>query len=66
MYLSYCHNLRGWAFWFQMGLLVDLDPEEMMMGVEENLNDQDLEAELAAITGHDAVARGRAKPKGKS
>lgn len=49
-----------------MGLFVDLDPEEMMMGVEENLDDPDLEAELAAITGNKAAARGRAKPKGKS
>lgn len=50
----------------QMGLFVELDPEEMMMGVEDNLNDPDLEAELAAITGNQAITRGRAKPKGKS
>lgn len=49
-----------------MGLFVDLDPEEMMMGMDENLDDPDLEAELAAITGNKPVARGRAKPKGKS
>lgn len=49
-----------------MGLFVDLNPEEMMMGVEENVDDPDLEAELAAITGNKAVNRGRAKPKGKS
>lgn len=53
-------------FWFQMGLFVDLDPEEMMMDVEQNVDDPDLEAELAAITGNKAVARGRARPKGKS
>uniref|UniRef100_A0A8C7YL31 Coiled-coil and C2 domain containing 1B n=1 Tax=Oryzias sinensis TaxID=183150 RepID=A0A8C7YL31_9TELE len=45
-----------------MGLFVDMDPEEMMSGMEGNLDDPDLEAELAAITG-DAPA-GRAKPKG--
>uniref|UniRef100_A0AAQ5YQI3 C2 domain-containing protein n=1 Tax=Amphiprion ocellaris TaxID=80972 RepID=A0AAQ5YQI3_AMPOC len=51
---------------FQMGLFVDLDPEEMMLGVEGNLDDPDLEAELAAITGNKAAAGGRTKPKGKS
>lgn len=49
-----------------MGLFVDLDPEEMMMGMDENLDDPDLEAELAAITGNKAAARGRAKQRGKS
>lgn len=49
-----------------MGLFVDLSPEEMMMGVEENLDDTDLEAELAAITGNKAAARVQAKTKGKS
>uniref|UniRef100_A0A7N8YI60 Coiled-coil and C2 domain-containing protein 1B n=1 Tax=Mastacembelus armatus TaxID=205130 RepID=A0A7N8YI60_9TELE len=48
-----------------MGLFVDLDPEEMMMGVEDNLDDPDLEAELASITGNKAAAGGRAKQKGK-
>lgn len=48
-----------------MGLFLDLDPEEMMM-MEGNLDDPDLEAELAAITGNKAAAGGRAKPKGKS
>ncbi|XP_071348012.1 coiled-coil and C2 domain-containing protein 1B isoform X2 [Trachinotus anak] len=57
---------QGAAAAKQMGLFVDLDPEEMMMGMEENLDDQDLEAELAAITGNKPAARGRAKQKGKS
>lgn len=52
---------------FQMGLFVDLGPEEMMMGMEEeNLDDSDLEAELATITGDKAAATGRARQKGKS
>lgn len=51
---------------FQMGLFVELDPEEMMMGMEGSLDDPDLEAELAAITGNKAAGGGRAKPKGKS
>lgn len=46
-----------------MGLFLDLDPEEMMM--EGNLDDPDLESELAAITGNTAAAGGRAKQKGK-
>ncbi|XP_054914223.1 coiled-coil and C2 domain-containing protein 1B [Poeciliopsis prolifica] len=57
---------QGAAAAKQMGLFVDLNPEEMMMGAEENLDDPDLEAELAAITGNKAAARGKAKPKGKS
>lgn len=47
-----------------MGLFLDLDPEQMV--VDENLDDPDLEAELAAITGHKAPAGGRAKDKEKS
>ncbi|XP_024137181.1 coiled-coil and C2 domain-containing protein 1B [Oryzias melastigma] len=54
---------QGAAAAKQMGLFVDMDPEEMMSGMEENLDDPDLEAELAAITG-DAPA-GRTKQRGK-
>lgn len=57
---------QGAAAAKQMGLFVDLNPEEMMMGMEENLDDPDLEAELAAITGNKAAAGGRAKQKGKT
>ncbi|XP_041804284.1 coiled-coil and C2 domain-containing protein 1B isoform X2 [Chelmon rostratus] len=57
---------QGAAAAKQMGLFVDLDPEEMLMGMEENLDDPDLEAELAAITGNKAAAGGRAKQKGRS
>lgn len=49
-----------------MGLFVDLDPEEMLLGVEGNLDDPDLEAELAALTGDKAAAGGRPKQKGRS
>lgn len=45
-----------------MGLFLELDPEQVMM--EGNLDDPDLEAELAALTGD--KAGGRAKPKRKS
>lgn len=50
----------------QMGLFVEMDPEEMLKGMNENLDDPDLEAELAALTGGKPAARGRAKPKGKT
>ncbi|XP_036938809.1 coiled-coil and C2 domain-containing protein 1B isoform X4 [Acanthopagrus latus] len=57
---------QGAAAAKQMGLFVELDPEEMMMGMEGNLDDPDLEAEFAAITGDKVAAGGKAKPKGKS
>lgn len=47
-----------------MGLFLELDPEQVMM--EGNLDDPDLEAELAAITGSKAGAGAKAKPKRKS
>ncbi|XP_068604893.1 coiled-coil and C2 domain-containing protein 1B [Brachionichthys hirsutus] len=53
---------QGAAAARQLGLFVDLDPEETMMDVD----DPDLEAELAAITGNKAATGGRAKRKGKS
>lgn len=48
----------------QMGLF--MDPEEMLMGAEENLDDPDLEAELLAITGNKPAAGGRAQQKGRT
>ncbi|XP_005924634.1 coiled-coil and C2 domain-containing protein 1B isoform X1 [Haplochromis burtoni] len=57
---------QGAAAAKQMGLFVDLNPEEMMMGMDGNLDDPDLEAELAAITGKKAAAGGKARQKGKS
>ncbi|XP_029971298.1 coiled-coil and C2 domain-containing protein 1B isoform X2 [Salarias fasciatus] len=54
---------QGAAAAKQMGLF--MDPEDMM-GMEENLDDPDLEAELDAITGNKAAAGGRNRPKGKS
>ncbi|XP_030219251.1 coiled-coil and C2 domain-containing protein 1B isoform X1 [Gadus morhua] len=50
----------------KMGLFVDMSPEEMLMGMDDNLDDPSLEAELAAITGDKPPAGGRAKPKGKA
>ncbi|XP_061834941.1 coiled-coil and C2 domain-containing protein 1B isoform X2 [Nerophis lumbriciformis] len=59
---------RGASTAKQMGLFLDLDPEGMMIDAEENLDDPDLEAELAALTGGKvaANAEGRARNKGKS
>lgn len=58
---------QGAAAAKQIGLFVEMDPEEMMKGMEENLDDPDLVAELAALTGGGKpAARGRAKPKGKT
>ncbi|NWH74170.1 C2D1B protein, partial [Piaya cayana] len=49
----------------QLGLFVDFDPEEMMLGAEDGEDNGDLEAELAAITGV-RVKEGKSKPKGKT
>ncbi|KAF1604132.1 Coiled-coil and C2 domain-containing protein 1B, partial [Eudyptes chrysocome] len=49
----------------QLGLFVDFNPEEMLLGAEEGGDDGDLEAELAAITGA-KVKEGKSKPKGKT
>ncbi|KFQ94092.1 Coiled-coil and C2 domain-containing protein 1B, partial [Nipponia nippon] len=49
----------------QLGLFVDFNPEEMLLGAEEGGDDGDLEAELAAITGT-KVKEGKSKPKGKT
>ncbi|XP_077471992.1 coiled-coil and C2 domain-containing protein 1B [Stigmatopora argus] len=60
---------RGAAAAKQMGLFVGMDPEDvMMMGAEDGLDDPDLEAELAAITGGETapVPGGRDKRKGRS
>ncbi|NXM32385.1 C2D1B protein, partial [Oxyruncus cristatus] len=49
----------------QLGLFVEFDPEEMLLGAEEGGDDGDLEAELAALTGA-KVKEGKSKPKGKT
>ncbi|NWS52443.1 C2D1B protein, partial [Chunga burmeisteri] len=48
-----------------LGLFVDFNPEEVLLGAEEGEDDGDLEAELAAITGA-KVKEGKSKPKGKT
>ncbi|NXD21025.1 C2D1B protein, partial [Spelaeornis formosus] len=49
----------------QLGLFVDFNPEEMLLGADEGEDDGDLEAELAAITGA-KVKEGKPKPKVKA
>ncbi|NXL85552.1 C2D1B protein, partial [Alectura lathami] len=49
----------------QLGLFVDFNPEEMLLGAEEGGDDGDLEAELAAITGT-KVKEGKTRPKVKT
>ncbi|NWU51522.1 C2D1B protein, partial [Dromas ardeola] len=49
----------------QLGLFVDFNPEEMLLGAEEGGDDGDLEAELAALTGA-KVKEVKSKPKGKT
>ncbi|KAM6262057.1 coiled-coil and C2 domain-containing protein 1B [Porphyrio hochstetteri] len=56
---------QGAAVAKQLGLFVDFNPEEMLLGTEEGGDDGDLEAELAAITGEE-VKEGKSKPKGKT
>lgn len=61
--LSFGRDVSHSTSWFQMGLFLELDPEQVTEG---NLDDPDLEAELAALTGNAAGVGGRAKPKRKS
>ncbi|KAJ7405368.1 Coiled-coil and C2 domain-containing protein 1B [Willisornis vidua] len=56
---------QGAAVAKQLGLFVDFNPEEMLLGAEDGGDDGDLEAELAALTGA-KVEKGKSKPKGKT
>ncbi|KAM4023103.1 coiled-coil and C2 domain-containing protein 1B [Anomaloglossus baeobatrachus] len=55
---------RGAAAAKELGLFVDFNPEDMMMGIPDDPDDGDLEAELAALTGGKVAPK--AKPKGKA
>ncbi|XP_063200031.1 coiled-coil and C2 domain-containing protein 1B isoform X1 [Chroicocephalus ridibundus] len=56
---------QGAAVAKQLGLFVDFNPEEMLLGAEEGGDDGDLEAELAALTGA-KVKEAKSKPKVKT
>ncbi|XP_018116398.1 coiled-coil and C2 domain-containing protein 1B-like isoform X2 [Xenopus laevis] len=55
---------RGAAAAKELGLFVDFSPEDMMLGIPDDPDDGDLEAELAALTGVKAASK--LKPKGKA
>nr|DBA17934.1 TPA: hypothetical protein GDO54_016237 [Pyxicephalus adspersus] len=55
---------KGVAAAKELGLFVDFNPEEMMLGIPDDEDDGDLEAELAALTGGKVAPK--AKPKGKA
>ncbi|KAG8429311.1 hypothetical protein GDO86_020552 [Hymenochirus boettgeri] len=42
---------KGAAAAKELGLFVDFNPEDMMLGIPDDPDDRDLEAELAALTG---------------
>ncbi|XP_069050076.1 coiled-coil and C2 domain-containing protein 1B isoform X1 [Lepisosteus oculatus] len=56
---------QGAAAARQMGLFVDLSPEEMM-DMDGQLDDADLEAEFAAVVGRRPAGGAKPKPKGKT
>ncbi|XP_038268993.1 coiled-coil and C2 domain-containing protein 1B isoform X1 [Dermochelys coriacea] len=55
---------QGAAAAKQLGLFVDFNPEAMLLDIEDG-GDEDLEAELAAITG-EKVTEGKSNPKRKT
>lgn len=56
---------QGAAAAKQLGLFVDFNPEAMLLDIEDGGGDEDLEAELAAITG-EKMTEGKSKPKRKT
>uniref|UniRef100_A0A674J457 C2 domain-containing protein n=1 Tax=Terrapene triunguis TaxID=2587831 RepID=A0A674J457_9SAUR len=62
-----CRPERGFILWCpkELGLFVDFNPEAMLLDIEDGGGDEDLEAELAALTG-EKVTEGKSKPKGKT
>lgn len=64
--------ILGPILWFlrkllcsQLGLFVEFSPEDMLLGVEETEDDEDLEAELLALTGEAGTPGRKPVPKGK-
>ncbi|XP_060762527.1 coiled-coil and C2 domain-containing protein 1B [Neoarius graeffei] len=57
---------QGAAAAKQMGLLLDFNPEDVMMDVSEHVDDPDLEAEFAAIVGKKPTAAAKAKKNAKA
>lgn len=49
----------------QLGLFVEFSPEDMLLGMEETEDDEDLEAELLALTGEAGTTGRKPAPKGQ-
>ncbi|XP_006839832.1 PREDICTED: coiled-coil and C2 domain-containing protein 1B [Chrysochloris asiatica] len=57
---------QGVAAAKQLGLFVEFNPEDMLLGVEETEDDADLEAELLALTGEAGPGAKKPAPKGQA
>lgn len=57
---------QGVATAKQLGLFVEFNPEEMLLGMDETEDDGDLEAELLALTGEAESTSRKPAPKGKT
>lgn len=50
----------------QLGLFVEFNPEDMLLGMDETEDDGDLEAELLALTGETGSTSRKPAPKGRA
>uniref|UniRef100_A0A8D1W1M6 DM14 domain-containing protein n=2 Tax=Sus scrofa TaxID=9823 RepID=A0A8D1W1M6_PIG len=57
---------QGVAAAKQLGLFVEFNPEDMLLGAEETEDDGDLEAELLALTGEAGTTGRKPAPKGQA
>ncbi|KAM7100082.1 coiled-coil and C2 domain-containing protein 1B isoform 1-T2 [Molossus nigricans] len=57
---------QGVAAAKQLGLFVEFNPEDMLLGMEETEDDGDLEAELLALTGEAGIPGRKPAPKGQA
>ncbi|XP_030674659.1 coiled-coil and C2 domain-containing protein 1B isoform X1 [Nomascus leucogenys] len=57
---------QGVAAAKQMGLFVEFGPEDMLLGMDEAEDDEDLEAELLALTGEAQTTGKKPAPKGQA
>nr|KAF6443278.1 coiled-coil and C2 domain containing 1B [Molossus molossus] len=57
---------QGVAAAKQLGLFVEFNPEDMLLGMEETEDDGDLEAELLALTGEAGITGRKPAPKGQA
>ncbi|XP_045403978.1 coiled-coil and C2 domain-containing protein 1B isoform X1 [Lemur catta] len=57
---------QGVAAAKQLGLFVEFSPEDMLLGTDETEDDEDLEAELLALTGEAGTTGRKPAPKGQA